>query len=167
VHFVMVGDATLESAGLEAQTHAEAERLGVPILFTGFRPDAPRVAAAFDVYCVPSRYEGLGRAVTEAMASGRAVVATAVNGVPDLVEPGCTGLLAPPGDPSSMARSVLWLLDHPAEAAAMGAAGRERVRGHFSTEVMCGALDELYSDLVGQVVPETVTDRKADVLRSA
>ena len=57
------------------------------------------------------------------------------------------------------------LFDHPTEAAAMGAAGRERVRGHFSTEVMCGALDELYSDLVGQVVSETVTDRKADVLR--
>ena len=102
------------------------------------------------------------------------VVATAVNGVPDLVEPGCTGLLATPGDPSSMARSVLWLLEHPAEAAAMGAAGRERVRSHFSAEVMCRALDELYSDLVGQVVPETATADKADkrtegadVLRSA
>jgi glycosyltransferase involved in cell wall biosynthesis len=143
----------------------------VPVLFTGLRADAPRVAAAFDVYCVPSRYEGLGRAVTEAMASGRAVVATAVNGVPDLVEPGCTGLLATPGDPASMARSVLWLLEHPAEAAAMGAAGRERVRSHFSAEVMCGALDELYSDLVGQVVTETAKAQKpeqgADVLRSA
>ena len=167
VHFVMVGDATLESAGLEQETRAEAEKVGVPVLFTGFRPDAPRVAAAFDVYCVPSRYEGLGRAVTEAMASGRAVVATAVNGVPDLVEPGCTGLLATAGDPSSMARSVLWLLDHPAEAAAMGAAGRERVRSHFSTDVMCGALDELYSDLVGQVVPASVSTGRAGVLRSA
>ncbi len=58
----------------------------------------------------------------------------------------------------------------------MGAAGRERVRSHFSTEVMCGALDELYSDLVGQVVPQLATKQKteqqktgqeADVLRSA
>lgn len=153
VHFVMVGDASLESAGLEEETRNEAARLGVPVIFTGYRPDAPRIAAAFDVYCVPSRYEGLGRAVTEAMASGRPVVATAVNGVPDLVEPGSTGLLASPGDPEAMARSVIWLLEHPVEAAAMGAAGRVRVRSHFSTEVMCRALDELYCDLLGQPGP--------------
>lgn len=179
VHFVMVGDATLESAGLEEETRAEAERLDVPVHFTGFRADAPRIATGFDVYCVTSRYEGLGRSVTEAMASGRPVVATAVNGVPDLVEPGCTGLLAPPGDPLAMARTVLWMLDHPAEAVAMGAAGRERVRSHFSTDVMCGALDELYTDLLGQVVPTVPTagtagalegvrdNEEAGVLRSA
>ena len=96
VVFVMVGDTTLESSGLEEETRLEADRLGVRILFTGFRADAPRVAATFDVYVVPSRYEGLGRALTEAMASGRPVVASAVNGVPDLVEPGVTGLLAAP-----------------------------------------------------------------------
>lgn len=147
--FVMVGDATLESAGLEVETRAEAERLGVPVIFTGFRTDAPRIASAFDVYIVPSLYEGLGRAVTEAMASGRPVVATAVNGVPDLVEPGATGLLAEPGSPESLATAVLWLLDHPAEAQAMGLCGRERVRSHFAPEVMCQVLDGVYSSLLG------------------
>jgi glycosyltransferase involved in cell wall biosynthesis len=83
------------------------------------------------------------------MASGRPVVATAVNGVPDLVEPGATGLLAPPSDPSALADSVEWLLDHPEQAAQMGALGRERVRQHFSPSVMCEALDELYSELLG------------------
>jgi glycosyltransferase involved in cell wall biosynthesis len=175
VRFVMVGDATLETAGLEEQTHAEAERLGVPVCFTGFRSDAPRVAAAFDVYVVPSLYEGLGRAVTEAMASGRPVVATAVNGVPDLVEPGVTGLLARPGDPASLASAVLWMLDHPADAARMAEQGRSRVRSHFGPEVMCGALDELYGELLGlpdvsadgvaQRLPEASAE--ADVLRSA
>lgn len=174
-HFVMVGDATLESAGLEEETWAEAARLGVPIVFTGFRPDAPRVAAAFDVYVVPSLYEGLGRAVTEAMASARPVVATAVNGVPDLVAPGATGLLAEPRDPVSLARSVLWMLDHPREAAEMGVCGRERVRSHFSPAVMCGALDEVYSELLGQVhgpARESAVDTEngavdTEVLRSA
>jgi glycosyltransferase involved in cell wall biosynthesis len=107
------------------------------------------------------------------MASGRPVVATAVNGVPDLVEPGCTGLLAPPGDPGALAADVLWLLDHPQEAAAMGAQGRDRVRGHFTPAVMCRALDELYRDLLG--MPDTVparpagsaSDDQARVLRSA
>lgn len=169
--FVMVGDATLETAGLEAETRAEAERLGVPVIFTGFREDAPRVAAAFDVYVVPSRYEGLGRAVTEAMASGRAVVATAVNGLPDLVTPGATGLLAAPSDPQSLADAVLWMLDHREEAEEMGRCGRERVREHFSPKVMCAALDDLYSGLLGQVVPPAARPAEAtsatEVLRSA
>ncbi|HET6625976.1 MAG TPA: glycosyltransferase family 4 protein [Nocardioidaceae bacterium] len=171
--FVMVGDATLETAGLEAETRREAERLGVPILFTGFRSDAPRIAAAFDVYVVPSLYEGLGRAVTEAMASARPVVATAVNGVPDLVEPGATGLLAHPRDPGSLARSVLWMLDHPDEAQQMGWQGRDRVRSHFGPRVMCEALDALYSELLG--LPENsamdagalVDTEEGGVLRSA
>jgi glycosyltransferase involved in cell wall biosynthesis len=149
VQFVMVGDATLESASLEDDTRREAQRLGVPVVFTGFRADAPRIAASFDVYVVPSLYEGLGRAVTEAMASARPVVATAVNGVPDLVEPGSTGLLAEPGNPQSLAEAVLWMLDHPAEAARMARQGRERVRSHFGPAVMSSALDALYSELLG------------------
>lgn len=172
VRFVMVGDATLETADLEGETHREAERLGVPVIFTGFRPDAPRVAAAFDVYVVPSLYEGLGRAVTEAMASGRPVVATAVNGVPDLVSPGVTGLLAAPGDPDGLASAVLWMLDHPDDARAMGLQGRERVRSHFGRSVMCAALDELYCELLGlpspvDGLPAGAGSRTGDVLRSA
>jgi glycosyltransferase involved in cell wall biosynthesis len=149
VVFVMVGDTTLEGRGLERETRREAERLGVPILFTGFRDDAPRVASAFDVYVVPSRYEGLGRALTEAMASGRPVVATAVNGVPDLVEPGVTGLLAQAGDVTALADATLWLLDHPEDARLMGEQGRDRVRSHFGPKAMCRALDEVYSELLG------------------
>jgi len=147
--FVMVGDTTLESGGLEGETRREADRLAVPILFTGFRPDASRLAASFDVYVVASRYEGLGRALTEAMASGRPVVATAVNGVPDLVEPGVTGLLAAPGDVEALAEATLWMLDHPDEASTMGEQARERVRSHFGPSVMCEALDRLYSGLLG------------------
>lgn len=154
VRFVMVGDATLEAADLEAETRREAARLGVPVIFTGFRPDAPRVAAAFDVYVVPSLYEGLGRALTEAMASARPVVATAVNGVPDLVAPGVTGLLAAPRDPDGLAAAVLWMLDHPEEAREMGLRGRERVRTHFARSVMTSALDELYCELLG--LPVTI-----------
>lgn len=164
VRFVMVGDATLESADLEAETRREAERLGVPVIFTGFRADAPRVAAAFDVYVVPSLYEGLGRAVTEAMASARPVVATAVNGVPDLVAPGVTGLLAAPRDPAGLASAVLWMLDHSRDAARMGLQGRELVRAHFARKIMCDALDELYSELLGLPVHATSGQVGVDVL---
>ena len=170
VVFVMVGDTTLEPDGLEEETRREADRLGVRILFTGFRTDAPRVAATFDVYVVPSRYEGLGRALTEAMASGLPVVATAVNGVPDLVAPGVTGLLAAPGDVAALAGAVVWMLDHPDEAALMGEQARERVRSHFATEAMCTALDELYSELLGVPVepgraPGATTDAPVGLVR--
>ncbi|HSE10903.1 MAG TPA: glycosyltransferase family 4 protein [Nocardioidaceae bacterium] len=151
--FVMVGDATLETGDLEDLTRREAERLGVPVIFTGYRKDAPRVAAAFDVYVVPSLYEGLGRAVTEAMAAARPVVATAVNGVPDLVEPGVTGLLAAPQDPEGLASAVMWMLDHPVEARQMGLQARQRVLSHFGREEMCHGLDELYAELLGLPAP--------------
>jgi len=153
VRFVMVGDATLESAPLEQETRDEANRLGVDIVFTGFRADAPRIAAAFDVFVISSLYEGLGRALTEAMASGRPVVATAVNGVPDLVEPGATGLLAEPADPAGLAANVLWLLDHPEQAELMGQQGRVRVRSFFDSSTMCAHLDQLYMRLLGQPEP--------------
>jgi glycosyltransferase involved in cell wall biosynthesis len=154
VAFVMVGDATLESAPFEQQARDEAARLGVEIVFTGFRTDAPRIAAAFDVFVISSLYEGLGRALTEAMASGRPVVATAVNGVPDLVAPGATGLLGRPADPLSLAECVLWLLAHPEAARLMGAQGRSRVVAAFAPERMCEQLDALYSELLG--VPEPI-----------
>jgi glycosyltransferase involved in cell wall biosynthesis len=144
VRFVMVGEGSLQE-----HVSDEARRLGVEILLTGFRPDAPRVAAAFDVFVISSLYEGLGRSLTEALASGRPVVATAVNGVPDLVEPGSTGLLAPPADPQALAASVLWLLEHPNEARRMGEQGRARVRSLFDPTSMCAAIDRIYSRLLG------------------
>jgi glycosyltransferase involved in cell wall biosynthesis len=151
--FVWVGDASfngsLEGASLAEQAEEEARRLGVEVRFTGFRRDAPALAACFDVFVITSLYEGLGRALTEAMATARPVVATAVNGVPDLVEPGSTGLLTPPADPKAMADSVCWLLEHPAEAARMGQAGRDRVISAFRPEVMCEGLDALYRELLG------------------
>lgn len=154
VVFVMVGDATLESAPLEQQARDEARRLGVEVIFAGFRADAASIAAGFDVFVISSLYEGLGRALTEAMASGRPVVATAVNGVPDLVEPGATGLLAAPGDPAGLAADVVWLLDHPEEARRMGRQGRSRVLSFFDPSTMCAQLDQLYARLLGLPEPD-------------
>jgi hypothetical protein len=123
------------------------------LILTGFRDDAPRLAGAFDVFVMPSLYEGLGRALTEALACGCPVVASAVNGVPDLVRPGETGLLAEPGDPEAVARCVLWLLDHPVEAQRMGRQGRAAVLELFKPEHMCAVLDATYTRLLGVASP--------------
>jgi glycosyltransferase involved in cell wall biosynthesis len=142
--FVMVGDGPLLDAARE-----EARRLGVDVTFTGFRPDAARIAAALDVFVISSLYEGLGRALTEALASERPVTATAVNGVIDIVEHGSTGLLAPPADPPALARNVVWLLEHPAEARRMGEAGAARVRTLFQPAAMCALIERTYARLLG------------------
>jgi glycosyltransferase involved in cell wall biosynthesis len=142
--FVMVGEGELAE-----QVGKLAAQRGVPLLMTGYRTDAALVASAFDVYVVSSRYEGVGRAVTEALASGRPVVATAVDGVVDLVAHGSTGLLAAPGDVEGLAAATCWLLEHPVDATAMGLQGRMLVRKLFTRERMCAALDEVYSGLLG------------------
>jgi glycosyltransferase involved in cell wall biosynthesis len=142
--FVWIGDGELRSAA-----EAEAARLGVDVLFVGFRTDAARLAAAFDVYVVSSLYEGLGRSLSEALASGRPVAATAVNGVVDLISPGATGLLSPPADPEALARNVCWLLEHPEQAQRMGAAGRVRARTLFDPALMCALIEQAYARLLG------------------
>jgi glycosyltransferase involved in cell wall biosynthesis len=147
--FVMVGEGPLAD-----DAAAEARRLGVEVQLTGFRPDAPRIASSFDVFVISSLYEGLGRALTEAVASGRPVVATAVNGVPDLIVSGRTGLLAPPGDPAALADCVLWMLEHPAQAARMGASGSRYVRWMFDPALMCALIDQTYCRLLGLPGPD-------------
>lgn len=142
--FIMVGDGPMIGV-----VRDEARRLGVEIVMTGFRSDAVRLATAFDVFVITSLYEGLGRALTEALASGRPVVATAVNGVPDLVVPGVTGLLARPADPPSLAECVDWVLDHPDEGRTMGRQGRAIVNQLFDPRLMCEALDDAYRRLLG------------------
>ncbi|MEV6194996.1 glycosyltransferase [Streptomyces sp. NPDC051920] len=130
--FVMIGDGPL--AG---EVRRLAADLGVEVGLTGPCPDAGRLVAGLDVFVTTSLHEGPGRALTEALATARPVVATAVHGVPDLVEHGATGLLAAPADPGSAARAVGWLLDHPREAAEMGRQGRRRVRGPFTPMTSC------------------------------
>ena len=146
--FIMVGDGDMID-----EVRAEAERVGVELILTGFRDDAPRITCACDVFVMPSLYEGLGRALTEALACACPVVASAVNGVPDLVRPGETGLLAEPGDPESVARCVLWLLDHPVEARRMGRQGRTAALEVFKPEHMCAVIDDTYSRLLGLPTP--------------
>jgi glycosyltransferase involved in cell wall biosynthesis len=154
--FVMVGDGPLLDAARD-----EARGLGVDVTFTGFRPDAAQIAAGLDVFVISSLYEGLGRALTEALASGRPVAATAVNGVIDLVEHGSTGLLSPPADPAALARNVGWLLEHPAEAQRMGEAGAARVRALFKPATMCALIEQTYARLLGLPEQEPPADGQA------
>jgi glycosyltransferase involved in cell wall biosynthesis len=115
------------------------------IILTGERADVPEILPAFDVFVLPSLYEGLPTAVVEAMVCGIPVVATAVNAVSDVVVPGETGLLVPPRRPDLMAESVCYLLDRPDTAARMADTARIRLGGRFSQQALRDVLVSAYT----------------------
>jgi glycosyltransferase involved in cell wall biosynthesis len=121
-----------------AQPHA-------PVLLTGERDDVPALLPAFDVFTLPSWYEGLPTAVVEAMLCGVPVVATAVNAVGDLVVPGETGLLVPPRRPDLLAGAIRSLLDSPADAARMAVAARARLGTRYTVAALRDALEAAYA----------------------
>jgi glycosyltransferase involved in cell wall biosynthesis len=98
------------------------------------------------VVVVPSRREGYGMAAREAMAHGRAVVATAVGGLPDAVEDGVTGLLVPPRDPAALRAALERLLADAALRERLGAAARVQARERFGPEAERAALLVAYRD---------------------
>lgn len=106
----------------------------------GYRPQARRFAAAFDVCVVPSlRQESFGLLAVDAMRAGRPVVATRVGGLPEVVEDGETGLLVAPGDPAALEAALRRVLGDPALAKRLGEAGRRRAQERFDAARM--ALD--------------------------
>jgi glycosyltransferase involved in cell wall biosynthesis len=130
---------------LADKTARLARSAGQRVILCGERTDVADVLPAFDVFALPSRYEGMPMAVAEAMASGVPVVATAVNAVADLVEPGVTGILVPPGRPDLLASAVSHLLDSPAEAARMARAARHRIGARYRLPALRSALEAAYS----------------------
>ncbi|MBI3974018.1 MAG: glycosyltransferase [Chloroflexi bacterium] len=135
---------------LEAQVRAEARALGLGprLRFLGYRADARRLIAACDVFLLTSAFEGLPYTVIEALAAGTPVAATDVIGTRDVVRHAETGLLAPPGDLDTLAAYVLHLLQHPADARALAAAGRRDVLSRFSVRRMIQQTAELYEELL-------------------
>jgi glycosyltransferase involved in cell wall biosynthesis len=115
------------------------------VVLAGERTDVPELLPAFDVFALPSLYEGLPTVIVEAMVCGVPVVATAVNAVADVVVPGETGLLVPPRRPELMAGAIAFLLDSPAAAAAMATAARARLGNRFGEPALRGALIEAYT----------------------
>jgi len=123
-----------------------AENLGVAdrVVWAGRRDDVPDLLPALDVYCQPSRSEGLPLGILEAMGSGLAVVATSVGGIGEAVISGRTGMLVPPDRPERIADALGELLRNPSQRRRMGRCGRERIRRHFVLEKQTRELVDTY-----------------------
>jgi glycosyltransferase involved in cell wall biosynthesis len=113
----------------------------------GARRDVPRLYAAFDVFALSSRTEGLPLVILEAMASGVPVVSTAVGGVPGVITDGATGLLCPPEDVAALGARLERLRAEPHLAEALRARALERVHAEYSLDSMVVRYLALYERL--------------------
>ncbi len=143
--FMIVGDGALRP-----ELEAQAAGLGLAgrVIFAGFREDMARVLAALDLVVMCSDSETTPYAVSEAMAMGKPVVATAVGGVPEQIESGREGLLCPPNDEEKLAEAVIRLLADPRLREEMGRNARRKAQEEFSLAAMARRLRGLYMDIL-------------------
>jgi len=143
-HFVQVGEGELR-----AEVESEVARLGITGRFhlLGWRRDVRDIMHACDAVVLTSLWEGLPRVVPEAMAAGKPVVATAVDGTPEAVRDGVNGFLAAPHDVETIADRLAALLGDRGLAVKMGAAGRDMV-SEFDEGEMLRRIEELYDGLL-------------------
>ena len=130
---VIIGDGALKADLLRLRADLG---LNDTVQFAGFIPEAQTLIGAFDVFVLCSRSEGLGSILLDAFAAGVPVVATAVGGIPELVNDGVTGLLAPPGEPVALAATIDRLLHDAALQQDLTAAARELVEREFTVARM-------------------------------
>ena len=147
-------DVCLDIAGTgpeQTRLESEVHSLGLSdhVAFLGWRTDIADLLAKWEIFVMPSLQEGFGIAALDAMAAGLPVVATAVGGVPELVQNGLTGWLVPPGDSETLARKLGMLLLNPEQRMAMGAAGRDRARKHFSVDHHVAGIAKIYDNILG------------------
>lgn len=158
----LVGDTFDGYEWYEEALRRQAASLGLAdrVEFGGYQTDTSSAYAKADVVLVPSTLESFGNVAVEGLAAGRPVLATAVGGLPEIVEDGVNGFLFPPGDAATLAAAAARLLSDPAKAAVMGAQGARAVRTRFGKDRFAQGL----SGAVAAVSPLTVPEVAPHVL---
>ena len=145
-YFVFAGDGPqLENLKLRVAN----EGLQQKVFFLGLRRDVTNILASLDVFVLPTHQEALGTAFIEAGAMGLPAVATNVDGVPEVVQDGITGLLVPVKDGAAIGEAISRLLGDPVGRQQMGIRAAEFVRHKFSREAMAQGMEALYERFQG------------------
>ena len=128
----------------------QAAALGITDRFVlaGWRDDPTRALVDADLVVLPSRAEGLPLSICEAMLAGRAVIATDVGSVREVVEDGVTGLIVRPDDAAGLTAAIRALLEDPERRRAMGAAGRARAEAAFTVDAMARQYESVYAEVM-------------------
>jgi glycosyltransferase involved in cell wall biosynthesis len=147
--FILAGDGVMRPAVTAA---IAAANLSQKCRLLGWRSDIAQLLRLCDVVLHTSLWEGLPQVFAQAMACARPVVATCVDGAPEAIEAGVTGLLRQAGDVAGLAEDVAFLLANPGYAQAMGQASQSRAE-RFSQERMLLDLQQFYADLTQDGAP--------------
>lgn len=129
--------------------------------FLGESLNIPELLAGSSIFVLPSRTEGHSNALLEAMLAGLPCVATAVGGNTETVVDQVTGFLVPTENPELLAARLIELLENPDLQKRMGAAGRERVLQHFTSEKMASHVANAYRDLLASKSPEGILSSRS------
>jgi len=137
--FVGDGDdrAALEAVVRERGLHAS-------IIFTGFRADVPEILLGSDALLLPSRVEGFGYVLVEAMAAGIPCIASNVSSIPEIVQDGVTGILHAVGDSGALAEAIITVLSDRTRARAMGEVGARIAREKFTFSRMLDQVEQVF-----------------------
>jgi len=141
---VIVGDGDLMAS---LKTQAAALRVADRVTFAGHRTDVPDLLGALDVFCISSTYEGTPLALFEAMAAGKAIVSTAVDGCREVLEDGVTGLLVPPRDSAALAAALGRVLDDALLRRSLGEEAR-RASARYDIRTCVAAMEALYDEVL-------------------
>jgi glycosyltransferase involved in cell wall biosynthesis len=144
-HFLFVGGGELRES---LETLVQNQELSDVVHFLGVRHDIPELLALSDVFVLPSLWEGLPNSLLEAMAAELPVVATAVDGTPEVVKADETGFLIPPADVDALVEAICRLLEEPNLRRRLGRAGRSRVVQSFSEEENITSFLRIYIKLL-------------------
>lgn len=142
VHLVLVGDGRLNSA---IRQFGRQKQLNDRIHTVGFENDIPNVMKTIDLLVLPSRWEGFGIVLIEAMAAGKPTVTTAISSMPEIVVDEVTGKVVPVDDPQQLAEAISTILRDPGLARHWGELGRKRVMEMFHIDEMVRQLESLFS----------------------
>lgn len=144
VRLVVVGQGPLEQ---QLRDHVSALDLENVVLFTGQRDDAPRLVSAFDVFVLPSLFEGLAIALVEALGLGKPAVVTQVGGLVEVVQHEKHGLVVQPGDYRGLAGAIVRLLQDPDLRRRFGEAGRRRA-ADFDIRRAVSRIEQVYDEVL-------------------
>ena len=147
IRFVVAGDGPKREELVRA---ARAAGLDGRVAFLGYRRDVPDLISSYDVYVLPSLWEGLPLALLEAMAIGKPILCTSVGGNPEIVEDGANGYVVPPRDSRALADRILRLYRDRARAGELRARNVKKFQEQFSLEAMVDAHARLYRELAAR-----------------
>jgi len=155
--FMVVGSGRYET---EVRAEAAAIAIREKVIFTGSRSDIPDLLDAMDLFALASVSEGFPNVLLEAMAMAKPVVATAVGGIPELIDSGKDGLLVPARDSSALAEAIVELLRDRRRAQEMGQRAFQKIQSRFSLERMIDDYSRYYWEWLGtkKVVPRDVPE---------